>query len=232
MAWKNYYKSHSINYTIPIEKLEGLLWEKFNEVKMVNENGEREWWTRMVNGEWWMRIFHHYSRSNNVCVEKAKGSFIEVLETILVWPTSQAIVSRNKIKWGDRQYIEFEWPGGLVFQKLTSPVAKVAYPLRSSLCVSKNHNTTTIAHGSLKIAIPNLTRRPISHNYGTTRVICKFWECPLKTYMSTTLYSPTSTLLAWWLEPPLSVQALMWKSMVLMLRNKTGGPLGFVPMDA
>lgn len=126
MAWKNYYKSHSINYTIPIEKLEGLLWEKSSEVKMVNENGE-----------WWMRIFHHYSRNNNVCVEKAKGSFIEVLETILVWPTSQAIVSRNKIKWGDRQYTEFEWPGGLVFQKLTSPVAKVAYPLRSSLCVSK-----------------------------------------------------------------------------------------------
>lgn len=38
MAWKNYYKSHSTNYTIPIEKLEGLLWEKSNEVKMENEN--------------------------------------------------------------------------------------------------------------------------------------------------------------------------------------------------
>lgn len=50
MAWKNYYKSHSTNYTIPIEKLEGLLWEKSSEVKMMNENGEQEWW--MVNGEW------------------------------------------------------------------------------------------------------------------------------------------------------------------------------------
>lgn len=51
----------------------------------------------------------------------------------------------------------------------------------------------------------------------------------LKIYMNTTLYSPTPTLLAGWLELQLSVQALMWKSMVMMQRNKTGEPLVFVP---